>query len=153
MSSNKVKQELYIKYLTQGIEKREAMKLAGYSDLTIHCKANQIHENALKKYDIKNLTEKALENQLKQGIPLKPLSVKTPEELLEWWSNILDDDNVKLDYKIKVSELIAKCHGMFIQKVEVTNHNYSDIINTARERLLDSNTIDITPDNEVINIQ
>jgi hypothetical protein len=145
MASNKKRQELYIEYIAQGLDDKEAMAKAGYSERTITCKWKEIKENAFKKYNYKDIAVEALEKQLKDGIPLKPPNIKTPTEILEWWSSLLDNPDIKMEYKIKVSEYIAKCHGMFIQKIEVNHTNYSEVLNQARQRLEDNSTINITP--------
>lgn len=151
MASNKEKQKLFTIYISQGLSDREAALKAGYSKANVHANLNIIKANALKNCDIKEIITKELEKGNTSIV--NNSNIMKPADIVQWWSDIIRDDNTKLEYKIKVSELLAKCNGMFIQKIEVTNHNYSDIVNSARERLLDSNTIDITPDNDVINIQ
>jgi phage terminase small subunit len=80
-------------------------------------------------------------------------AVKSREEILRWWSDMMDAGGVEPRDRIKASELLAKAHGMFVQKVEHSGPGGSPIEvsaeqadgvrrllsdETARERLIDA---------------
>lgn len=46
--------------------------------------------------------------------------ILSAEEIMVWWSKIITSDSrsIKITDRIKCSELLAKAHGMFNQKVE-----------------------------------
>ena len=93
------------------------------------------------------MCENALNNNTQKELQEKLSKITKPEDLLILWSEWVNDVSLPMAYRIKVSELIAKTNGMFITKVEIKNTNYSDILNNARKRLSDINTINITPEN------
>ena len=39
-------------------------------------------------------------------------------EIQEWWSGVMDDEEQKLEHRIKCSELLAKSQGGFIDRIE-----------------------------------
>lgn len=52
--------------------------------------------------------------------------VKTREQILRWWSDMMNSGEEARD-RIKASELLAKAHGMFVQKVEHSGPNGNPI--------------------------
>ena len=151
MASNKEKQKLYALYISQGLPDREAMLKAGYSINTVNGTKSRTKNNALKKIDKRkialNLANKALEANEQDKLINDLSKVLNEKDLLVLWSEWVLDNNINMGLRVKVSELLAKANGMFTTKIEIKNDNYSDMLNKARNRLQDINTINITPEN------
>lgn len=150
MASNKEKQKLYALYISQGLPDREAMLKAGYSKNTVNGTKSRTKNNALKKIDKRKIALDLANNAIEANEQDKLISdlskVLNEKDLLVLWSEWVLDNNINMGLRVKVSELLAKANGMFTTKIEIKNDNYSDMLNKARNRLQDINTINITPD-------
>ena len=100
------RQKKFIDYYIQTGNATESCKLAGY-------KGN-------------NLDRLGYENLRKLEIFIKPrikeLDLKRTanlEDIFRFWTNTMNNKNIKTNDRLKASELLAKSQGAFIEKVEV----------------------------------
>lgn len=100
------KQKKFIDYYIQTGNATESCRLAGY-------KGN-------------NLDRIGYENLRKLEIFIKPrineLDLKRTaslEDIFKFWTNTMNNKEVKTNDRLKASELLAKSQGAFIEKVEV----------------------------------
>lgn len=49
---------------------------------------------------------------------IKSESIKSVEEIQKWWSENLDNDELDMRDKIKLSELLVKSQGGFVDRIE-----------------------------------
>ena len=47
-------------------------------------------------------------------------NIKSIEEVQQWWSEVMDDNEENTKNRLKASELLVKSKGGFIEKMEVT---------------------------------
>ena len=100
------KQKKFIDYYIQTGNATESCRLAGYKG------------NNLDRLGYENLRK--LENYIKPRINELDLKrTATLEEIFEFWTNIIRDNETKTNDKLRASELLAKSQGAFIEKVEV----------------------------------
>lgn len=149
MASNKEKQRLFALYKSQNLSDKEAYIKAGYNIRNIKTNLYKVKETFLKNMDIEKISVEMAKNALvsNKNNTLDLTNIATKEQILNKWTEWLNDTNINIALRIKVSELLAKANGMFTTKIEIKNDNYSDMLNKARNRLQDINTINITPDN------
>ena len=146
MSRTNNKQKKFIKLVTvDNIAPLEALKLAGYSDNTIKNKADEVISNIFKKYDIKQVSQEIVENGLLKGVKVDVKPYMQANEILAELTEIARNQDNKLFERLKALDMLCRCNGMYINKLEVKTDNYADILNQARARLISDNTIDITP--------
>lgn len=149
MASNKEKQRLFALYKSQNLSDKEAYIKAGYNVRNIKTNLYKVKETFLKNMDIEKISVEMAKNALvsNKNNTLDLTNIATKEQILNKWTEWLNDTDINIALRIKVSELLAKANGMFTTKIEIKNDNYSDMLNKARNRLQDINTINITPDN------
>lgn len=104
------KQKRFIDYYIQTGNATESCKLAGY-------KGN-------------NLDRLGYENLRKLEIFIKPrineLDLRRTanlEDIFKFWTNTMNNENMKTNDRLKASEMLAKSQGAFIEKVEVKEVN------------------------------
>ena len=51
---------------------------------------------------------------------IKNDNIKSIEEVQQWWSEVMDDNEESTKNRLKASELLVKSKGGFIEKMEVT---------------------------------
>ena len=71
------------------------------------------YQNTVKFKDVIEARKKEL------GETIKSNNVAELEDIFEFWTQTFTDENVKLQDRIKASELLAKAKGGFIEKREV----------------------------------
>lgn len=107
MAKKTVRQEQAIlNYKANGGNMKKAMIDAGYSE-------NYADKNAKYLMGIVGQEIKAAQDTIKSK------KIKSVTQIQEWWTNIMEDEDVDIRDKIKVSELLAKSQGGFIDKVEM----------------------------------
>ena len=100
------KQKKFIDYYIETGNATESCRLAGYRG------------NNLDRLGHENLRK--LEKYIKPSINELDLTrTATLEEIFEFWTNIIRDDETKTSDKLRASELLAKSQGAFIERVEV----------------------------------
>ena len=100
------KQKKFIDYYIETGNATESCRLAGYRG------------NNLDRLGHENLRK--LEKYIKPRINELDLTrTATLEEIFEFWTNIIRDDETKTSDKLRASELLAKSQGAFIERVEV----------------------------------
>jgi len=116
------KQKRFCDYYIQNPNATWAAKMAGYSPKTAY------------KIGIENLSKPVIKEYIaKRNKQLESERIADIEEVREFWSKVLRDEGLEMKDRIKVSELIAKSHGAFLEKVDV-NANVETEINV---RLVD----------------
>ena len=85
----------------------EAARLAGYKQP--------------EKMGYQNLQKLAIRSALGPDITSNP-RIASPERLQEFWTGVLEGGELdaKMNERLKASELLAKCQGMFIERKEIT---------------------------------
>jgi hypothetical protein len=103
------KQKAFIDYYKQGYNATESARLAGYKASNEHSLGNIGSEN------LEKLGEfiKANEDEIKST------RIATIEEVNEFWTKIIKDENEKTSDRLKASELRARCAGAFIENVNL----------------------------------
>lgn len=98
-------QQVILNYKANGGNMKKAMIDAGYSES---------YADRNSKYLLGIIGEeiKAQQAQICQS------KIKNIEEIQEWWSEVLCDEEQDLKDRIRCSELLAKAQGAFIVKVE-----------------------------------
>lgn len=121
------KQQKFVDYYLGSGNAEDAAKKAGYSINTARGHAHKLLQNV------------AIQNAIHERNKLiESDRIATMEEVKQFWTNTMrDDENDKKD-RLKASELIAKTNGAFIDKVEhsgtVTNKNI-DLTHLSDEEL------------------
>ena len=100
------KEQTILNYKANGGNMKRAMIDAGYSE-------TYADKNSRYLLGIIGEEIKATQDTIRSK------KIKSVEEIQEWWTNILDDEDADLKDKIKASELLAKSQGGFIEKVEM----------------------------------
>lgn len=99
-------QQVVANYKANGGNMKKAMIDAGYSET---------YADRNSKYLLGIIGE-----QIKaQQDEIKSKKIKSIEQIQEWWSEILDDEEVDRGHKIKCSELLVKSQGGFIDKMKL----------------------------------
>lgn len=112
------KQKAFIDYYKQGYNATESARLAGYKASNEHSLGNIGSENLGK------LGEIIKENEDE----IKSTRIATIEEVNEFWTKIIKDENEKTSDRLKASELRARCAGAFIDNVNVNGAPMAVII-------------------------
>lgn len=103
------KQKAWIDYYKQGKTPAEAAKLAGYECTNNHS------------YDIigsENL--KKLERHIvDRDAVIASSRIATMEEINEFWTSVMNDEEKDIKDRLKASELRAKAAGGFVDKVQI----------------------------------
>ena len=100
------REQTILNYKANGGNMKKAMIDAGYSE-------NYADKNSRYLLGIVGQEIKATQDTIKNE------KIKSVAQIQEWWTNIMDDEDVDIKDKIKVSELLAKSQGGFIDKVEM----------------------------------
>lgn len=113
-------------YLANGMNATKAAKEAGYSDKTAYSQGNRLLKNAEVREYIKERTEELARDRIVSGNEvLAFLSDVMNGNMLETKIVVTDGEVVEHGYvdqrnQLKAAEVLAKCHGLMVQKV---NHN------------------------------
>ena len=121
------REQTILNYKANGGNMKRAMIDAGYSET--YADKNSKYLLGIIGEDIK-ATQDTIRNK----------KIKSVEEIQEWWTNILDDEDADLKDKIKASELLAKSQGGFIEKVEMNakvNNPLEQLTTDELKKLID----------------
>lgn len=94
-------------YVASGNATESAMK-AGYSEKT----ARSIGQRLLTNVDIQSYIKEL-------NIKIENNRIADIKEVKEFWTEVLRNDDAKMQDRLKASEYIAKTNGAFLEKVEV----------------------------------
>ena len=108
MSKLTAKQQAWIDYYKQGHSATESARLAGY-------KANS--ESAFGTIGFENLQKLARYIADREEILASP-RIATMEEINEFWTGIVRDEDADIKDRLKASELRARAAGGFTEKVQ-----------------------------------
>lgn len=96
-----------------------------------YIKCNNLGEATIKAgYNVKNIRAMGYQNSLKfkeiieqrraeLSKEIKNTSIAELEDIYKFWTDTFNDDDAKMQDRIKASELLAKSKGAFIEKREV----------------------------------
>ena len=101
------REQTIMNYMQNGGNIKKAMIDAGYSET--YADRNSKYLLGIIGDDIK----KAQEN-------IRNDNIKSIEEVQQWWSEVMDDNEENTKNRLKASELLVKSKGGFIEKMEVT---------------------------------
>lgn len=121
------RQQAVLNYNANGGNMKRAMIDAGYSE-------NYADKNARYLMGIIGEEIKATQDTIKSK------KIKSVAQIQEWWTNIIEDEDADLKDKIKVSELLAKSQGGFIEKVEMNakvNNPLEQLTTEELKKLID----------------
>ena len=108
------REQTKINYMKNGGNMKKAMIDAGYSET--YADKNARYLMGIIGDDIKN-----------QQNDIRSDELKSVEEIQQWWSSIVDDNEIDMNTRMKASENIVKSRGGFIQKVEAEIENAVNI--------------------------
>ena len=121
------RQQAVLNYNANGGNMKRAMIDAGYSE-------NYADKNARYLMGIIGEEIKATQDTIKSE------KIKSVAQIQEWWTNIIEDEDADIKDKIKVSELLAKSQGGFIEKVEMNakvNNPLEQLTTEELKKLID----------------
>ena len=101
------REQTIMNYMQNGGNIKKAMIDAGYSET--YSDRNSKYLLGIIGDEIK----KAQEN-------IRNDNIKSIEEVQQWWSEVMDDNEENTKNRLKASELLVKSKGGFIEKMEVT---------------------------------
>ena len=101
------REQTIMNYMQNGGNIKKAMIDAGYSET--YADRNSKYLLGIIGDEIK----KAQEN-------IRNDNIKSIEEVQQWWSEVMDDNEENTKKRLKASELLVKSKGGFIEKMEVT---------------------------------
>ena len=107
-----IKQEKWIDEYIKCNDYTTASRNAGYKGSRNNLRAIG-YQNSLK---FKKLLD---ERRLELSKEIKNNNIAELDDIFEFWSNIINDENEYMKNRIKASELLAKSKGAFIEKREV----------------------------------
>lgn len=100
------KQKRFIDFYIQTGNATESCRLAGYRG------------NNLDRIGYENLRK--LENYIKPRIEELDLSrTATLEDIFIYWTNTMNDNNIRISDRLRASELLTKSQGAFVEKMEI----------------------------------
>ena len=101
------REQTIMNYMQNGGNIKKAMIDAGYSET--YADRNSKYLLGIIGDEIK----KAQEN-------IRNDNIKSIEEVQQWWSEVMDDNEENTKNRLRASELLVKSKGGFIEKMEVT---------------------------------
>lgn len=101
------REQTIMNYMQNGGNIKKAMIDAGYSET--YADRNSKYLLGI----IGDKIKKAQEN-------IRNDNIKSIEEVQQWWSEVMDDNEESTKNRLKASELLVKSKGGFIEKMEVT---------------------------------
>ena len=118
------KQKRFCDEYLKDLNATQAAIRAGYSEKT----ANEQGARMLAKVSIQEYIQ-----QFQKQIDQK--NIKTVEEVQEWWSEVMVDEEAKLTDRIKASELLVKSKGGFMDRVQVNGNIRNPLAGLTTEEL------------------
>ena len=110
------REQTKINYMQNGGNMKKAMIDAGYSET---------YADKNSRYLMGIIGD---EIQEEQNL-LKADGIKSVEDIQQWWSSLVDDEETDMNTRMRASENIVKSRGGFIQKVETELTNKAVKIN------------------------
>lgn len=102
------KQQLFCDYYLQSANATESAIKAGYSKKTA------------RSVGAENLTKPYIRDCIKsRQSKIHSSNIATEVEIKEFWTNVMKDSQNEMKDRIKVSELLGKTKGMFLEKQEI----------------------------------
>ena len=101
------REQTIMNYMQNGGNIKKAMIDAGYSET--YADRNSKYLLGIIGDEIKK-TQENIRND----------NIKSIEEVQQWWSEVMDDNEENTKNRLKASELLVKSKGGFIEKMEVT---------------------------------
>ena len=101
------REQTIMNYMQNGGNIKKAMIDAGYSET--YADRNSRYLLGIIGDEIKK-TQENIRND----------NIKSIEEVQQWWSEVMDDNEENTKNRLKASELLVKSKGGFIEKMEVT---------------------------------
>jgi phage terminase small subunit len=98
-------QQVILNYKANGGNMKKAMIDAGYSE---------VYADKNSKY-LMGIIGEEIKAQQKEVVSEK---IKSIAEIQEWWSSVIDNEELKFENRVKCSELLAKSQGGFIDRIE-----------------------------------
>ena len=98
-------QQVILNYKANGGNMKKAMIDAGYSEA---------YADKNSKY-LMGIIGEEIKAQQKEVVSEK---IKSITEIQEWWSSVIDNEELKFENRVKCSELLAKSQGGFIDRIE-----------------------------------
>lgn len=71
------------------------------------------YENSIRFKEILSIRRQEINNKIEKA------TIATVKKVQEFWTEILQDEDIKMDNRIKASELLVKSQGGFVDKKEV----------------------------------
>lgn len=104
------REQTKLNYMANGGNMKKAMIDAGYSET---------YADRNSQY-LMGIIGQGIKNEQKE---IKSDKIKTIQQIQEWWSDNIDNEELDMTSRMKSSELLVKSQGGFIDKVqaEVTN--------------------------------
>ena len=100
------REQTVINYMKNGGNMKKAMIDAGYSET--YADRNSQNLMGIIGDDIK-----AMQDDIRSS------EVKSVEEIQKWWSDNMDNDELTWSERIKISELLARSQGGFLDKIQL----------------------------------
>ena len=110
------KQLKFLEHFTKGIDCKEAMRLAGYSNSYIVKKHRMFLESRVIQLAL-------IEMQQTEEDRLLTLRAQN-EAIKQFWVNVMNNKtgNCKMADRLKASENLARVNGLFVEKVEISGN-------------------------------
>lgn len=116
------REQTKMNYMKNGGNMKKAMIDAGYSE-------NYADRNS--KYLMGIIGEEIKEAQK----TIKNDNIKSIEEVQEWWSTVIDDEEEATKDRLKASELLVKSKGGFVENVKVNGNINNPLAGLTTEEL------------------
>lgn len=118
------KQKRFCDEYLKDLNATQAAIRAGYSEKT----AEQAASRLLRIVKVQEYLQQ-FQNKIDQK------NIKTVEEVQEWWSEVMVDEEAKLTDRIKASELLVKSKGGFMDRVQVNGNIRNPLAGLTTEEL------------------
>ena len=118
------KQKRFCEEYLKDLNATQAAIRAGYSEKT----AEQAASRMLRIVKVQEYLQQ-FQNKIDQK------NIKSVEEVQEWWSEVMADEEAKLTDRIKASELLVKSKGGFMDRVQVNGNIRNPLAGLTTEEL------------------
>ena len=108
----------------------QAARIAGYSG----------SDNTLRTVGQENMTKPAIISAIEE-YKNKEEGIATREDILRFWSDMLNDESVKETHRIRCAENLARCYAMFIERRKIEGALKIDDTRDKLVALLENATI------------
>lgn len=119
------RQKAFCEYYVASGNATEAAKKAGYSERYTNKNVNKLRQNTAIIEYIEELQKKAQSSRIMSAVERK-----------EWLTKVLNDDNAKLNDKLKAIDILNKMDGEYTEKVQLSGElNTNPFKNLTTEEL------------------